>query len=334
MSYQLFHDGFSSYGAGATGLTLNQFGYTCFGGAPQFSNMSSTGRRAGSKCLYLVYSIYFNLRKPITPSTHVVCGAAVKQVANSGFIVLQFCEGDTVHAQLVIPAVGQPTLAVGGAAAVSASNSLSSSTWNYFELGVHCAESGSYELRVNGSSIGWLPPTNADTRNGGTGVIDNVRVYGTQPESGHIQDYYITYGDELAWFGDSRMDPVLLAADGTPMDWVPSSGNAWERLNAGDGYVGSSVDEATALFEVADLGYTPTAIHSVALRGLLQKSDAGARGAAMLIKSGSSEVESSELTLSTDPLGLAQMARLNPATGQPWTVSEVNAMRAGLRVKT
>ena len=335
MAYQLFHDGFGSYGTGATGLTLNQFGYSCYGGGPQFATMSSTGRRAGSKCLNMSNSFYFNLRKPINPASHVVAGMALKQVNSAGAIGVQFCEGDTVHAQLSVPAIGQPTVAVGGAAAVTAANSLVSNVWNYFELGVRCADAGgSYELRVNGTSVGWLPPTSADTRNGGTGVINNVRVYSTA-DSGFMQDLYIASGDELAWFGDARMDPVLLAANGTPMDWVPSTGNAWERLNAGDGYVASSVDEATALFAPAALGYTPSTIHSLALRGLVQKSDAGSsRGAATLIKSDATEIESAELTLSTDALGIAQMQRLNPATGQAWTPTALSAARVGLRVKT
>lgn len=332
MAYELFFDGFESYGAG-TGLDMMKFGYTHTGGAPQFANMPA-GRRANTKCLYLVSSYYFNFRRPITPSTHVVVGMALKQIMGGTQIVAQLREGETVHAQCVVPGSGALALSVGGGNAVTSANTQPANIWNHFQIGVHCADAGSYEVRVNGSSQGWFPSTNADTRNGGAGVIDNVLIYCTGGESGLIDDFYIAYGDELAWLGDRRIDLLTLDANDTPQDWTPSSGNAWERLNAGDGYVASNIDEATSLFTLANLPYTPESIDGIAVRSLMDKSDAGARSAAALIKSGATEVESSELALSTDTLGVTKVFAKDPATNAAWTTNAVNALKAGVRVKS
>lgn len=331
MAYELFFDGFESYGAG-NGLDMMKFGYTHLGNAPQFATMP-TGRRANTKCLYLVWSWYFIFRAPITPSTHVVCGVALKQTNSNTQIVIQFCEGDTVHAQYVVPGSGQVSLAVGGGSPVVSASSQPPNTWNYHEIGVHCANTGSYEVRVNGSSQGWLPAANADTRNGGTGVINNIRVYCTGSESGVIDDLYLTFGDELKWLGDSRVDRLLLTGNATPQDWTPNSGNAWERLNAGDGYIESATDEAASLFDIADLIYNPLAIHGVKITGLIKKSDAGYREVCLLAKSNTTLVETDPLVLSMDTLGTTKIMIVDPATNAAWNYTGVNALQAGVKVK-
>lgn len=337
MAYELFFDGFESYGASGNGSLLNKFGYQNYS-APSGEYINNgvvtTGRRTNTKGFYLFYGEYFVLRRPLTPSRKVTLGLAVKQTNAAAAVYLRFCEGNTVHARLTLPAVGNLALEAGGNSAVNSSGSLASSTWYFVEMGIDCDNAGSYEVRVNGDSAGWLAPTSADTQNGGTGLIDNVRINTSHEVSASIDDLWITYGDELVWLGDRRIDLLNLDADDTPQDWTPSSGNAWERLNAGDGYVASNIDEATSLFTLANLPYTPESIDGIAVRSLMDKSDAGARSAAVLLKSGATEVESAELALSTSSLGLTHVFQVDPATNAAWTTNAVNALKPGVRVKT
>ena len=335
MAYELFFDGFESYGDSGNGDLLNKFGYSNLG-TWQAQGRVTTGRRTGTKGFYMYPdSGYFTLRKPITASSHVVCSFAFLVAASPDAITIRFMEGASIeHARLVVKASNKLVLTVGAESAVESASSLGTNTWRHIALGLHCSNSGSYEARLDDSSVGWFPATNADTQNGGTGLIDNIQISTSGSNGSSIDDFHIAFGDELVWKGDRRIDLLDLDGDDTPQDWTPSSGNAWERLNAGDGYVASNIDEATSLFTLANLPYAPNIIEGVAVRSLMNKSDAGSRGAAVLLKSGSTEIESAELALSTDTLGLTEVFRVDPATSAAWTANAVNALRAGVRVKT
>lgn len=327
MAYELFFDGFETY---SSQLDLLKFGYTETIGTTGSTYPNTIGRRGGRALRFMYDS---NLCKPITPSTHVVTGVAIK--ADVGPIAIQLRNGATVHAQLDIAPSVAATLYAGGATIGTSQNVFPYSTFMFIEIGIIVGNAGvgSYEVRVNGSSVGWFPAAVADTQNGATTTIDNVRLDQLGNQTHIVDDFYITYGDELKWLGDSRIDRLLLTANSTPQDWTPSSGNAWERLNAGDGYVESDVDEATSLFEVADLSYSPLAIHGVKVGGLIKKSDAGYREACLLAKSNTTVVEFTAVALSTDTLGFSNILKLDPATGLAWELSAIQAFQPGLRVK-
>lgn len=339
MAYELFFDGFESYGASGTGDTLNKFGYGNLG-TWQTQGYVVPGRRANTYGFSLdpVYGPawpgYFTMRRFITPSTHVVCSFAFFVTAPPDKITVRFMEGTTEHAKVVLTAGGQIVLTAGETVSVSSVSAIGTATWRHFALGVHCATTGSYEVRIDESSDGWLPLAVADTQNGGTGVIDNIQIWGGGYTRPVIDDLHFVFGNELVWLGDRRVDRLLLDANSTPQDWAPSSGNAWERLNAGDGYVSANVDEATSLFTLDNLPYVPNIIDGVAVRSLMDKSDAGSRGAAVVLKSGATEAESTELALSTDTLGVTHVFKVDPATSAAWTPNAVNALKAGVRVKT
>jgi hypothetical protein len=208
----------------------------------------------------------------------------------------------------------------------------------YFELGVSVANAGgTYEVRCNGSSQDYVPPGTGDTQNGTATTIDQIAIVGGGGPGAaplfRIDDMYVHYGDELVWLGDARVDPQPLSGDASPQEWTPSTGSAWERLNAGDGYIAANIDEATALFAVSDVAHAPNEVFGVCVRSLLLKESAGTRKAASLLQSGATTVESAELALQTTAQGLTQTLQVDPATGAAWTLNAVNALRAGVRVK-
>lgn len=323
MAYELFFDGFDVYSNAAEMLTC---GYT----GRAYSINSGVGRRGGKAAQ--LDSVGNSIVRPITASSHVVVGGAIKL---KGGGTIQLRNGTTVHASLVLTVLGSSTLAIGGGAAVTLPSIYPYDTYMFVELGVSVNNStGTAEVRVNGSNTGWFPQVVGDTQNGATTTIDNIRVLSnTGGVIDLLDDFYITYGDELVWLGDSRADRSLLTANTATQDWIPSSGNAWERLNAGDGYIASDVDEATSFFELADLSYNPLAIHGVKITGLIKKSDAGYREACLLTNSDGTITETSPLALSTDTLGIVTILKTDPATGLAWDLPGVQALQPGLRVK-
>lgn len=320
MAYELFFDGFESYSAASD---LLKFGYNV---VPNLVN--SSGRRS-SKCLQFA-NVNPIAQKLITASTHVVVGVAIKTPMGAG---ISLRNGSTEHASVWCAANNLVSASAGGVALGTSVNTFPYDTYMFVEIGVVVGNSGSYEVRINGSSVGWFPAATADTQNGATTTIDTIRLSGQSYSTSYFDDFYIAYGNELVWLGDSRVDRLLLTANTATQDWTPSTGNAWERLNAGDGYVESATDEATSLFEVADLNYSPLSIHGVKTAGLIKKSDAGYREACLLSKSGATTVESAAVALSTDTLGFTQILKTDPATGAAWGLPAVHAFQPGLRVK-
>lgn len=324
MAYELFFDGFESYAS--TAEMLKQ-GYTQANGS-----LSSSGRRSG-KAFSGITNSGQGLMPVISPSTHIVCGAAFYV---STALTFALTNSGTGHAVLTVTPQGQLSLAVGGVTVAASSSTFPINTWMFIELGLSVANAGgTYEVRVNGSSVGWIPAGSGDTQNGAATTVNRIQITSNQGVGTFylVDDLYITYGNELIWLGDSRVDRLLLTANTATQGWTPSTGNAWERLNAGDGYVESATDEATSLFEVADLNYSPLGIYGVKTAGLIKKSDAGYREACLLSKSGATTVESAAVALSTDTLGFTQILKTDPATGAAWGLPAVQAFQPGLRVK-
>lgn len=335
MAYGLYFDGFEHYAA-ASDMSL--FGYTDYQGT-----ISASGGRRSSKGLALALGMYGygGIRRSFTASNKCVVGIAAYGVITGRGLFLEFRNGDTVHGNVTIYPNAALGLSVGGTSIGNSSSVVPANTWMFYEFGLSVANSGgTYEVRVNGSSVGWFPAATGDTQNGATTTIDNVYIgiTGGYPGASNsnfvIDDFYVTFGDELKWLGDCRVDKLALTGNSTPMDWTPSSGNAWERLNAGDGTVSSNTDEQTALFDVADLSTSPAAIWGIAYRSLQRKSDSGTRETCLVTKSDTTEVESSLLTLSTDYLGIQTILKEDPATATNWLAAGVNAHKIGFRVKT
>jgi hypothetical protein len=66
--------------------------------------------------------------------------------------------------------------------------------------------------------------------------------------------------------------------------------------------------------------------------GIIMKSDAGAREAALVVKSGATTTVGTSTALSTSNAGIYQSYILNPTTSAEWSKSEVNAMNIGIKV--
>jgi len=340
MAHQLFFDGFEDC---ASYADLNLYGYspTADSWGDQLVSVLATGGRRGGKCVKIATAYDGGLKFSIAASSHVVLGVALRMNQTgffSGPMVVRLLGGGQVHAQVALQESQVMTLYAGGAQVAQSTQTLPRDAWIFLELGLFVANAGgSYELRVNGSSQGYVPANTGDTQTGATPAVDAIHIVGLGgggvQHQIYVDDLYVNYGDELVWLGDSRVDRLPLTADATPQDWTPSSGNAWERLNAGDGYIASSVDEATALFTAAPLAHEPDTIHGVCARSVLVKDSAGARAVAAVLKRGDAEAESSPLTLAQTNAALTQIRQTDPATSAAWTLSAVNALRAGFRVK-
>jgi hypothetical protein len=98
-------------------------------------------------------------------------------------------------------------------------------------------------------------------------------------------------------------------------------------------YVYSSTVNDADLYGIATIASTPATVIATTARAYMQKSDAGTRTAAVQVKSGSTTVASSTLTLTTSGWQWAWRTDLtDPATGTAWTAAAVNAATIGPKV--
>jgi hypothetical protein len=330
MSYELFIDGFDHYATANITKKWQETTSTIYTIAP------TSGRRGGGA---LSVGSFPNTNgtiksKTFTASSKVVVGFALKITTGSLGVTTRFYAGGVLQFSIGMNGSGQFFAQRSGVAVHATSiNSFPMDSYNYVEIGVHLADAGSYEVRVNGQSAGWLPATSYDTLVTTGASINQIwfeRVP-TVTSGAFLDDLYIAYGNELRWLGDSRVDTLALTGNSTPQGWIPNTGNAWEQLNQDVGYISASAVGESSLFVVGNLTHNPQIIHGVQLNGLASKSDTGTRAAALLLNSGAT-IEGSSVPLSVDTLLIRESYILNPVTASAWSKSDVDAMEVGVKV--
>ena len=151
-----------------------------------------------------------------------------------------------------------------------------------------------------------------------------------------------------------RIDDLLWRSDASSVPWVGDI-RCYTRMPASDASVqftrlgGATMpavlsetqqDGATSyvfdanvgdadFYTVGTIASTPALVVAVTTRGFLQKSDAGAKGAAVQIKSGGTTVASTATLLSSSFGWLWRTDTLDPATGTAWTATGVNNAQIG-----
>lgn len=94
-------------------------------------------------------------------------------------------------------------------------------------------------------------------------------------------------------------------------------------------YVYDSTVGHTDFYAIAALAVTPVSVIAVTTRALMAKSDAGARTAAVQLKSVGTTVASTTLSLSTSFQWIGRTDAVDPATSAAWTPAAVNAATVG-----
>lgn len=215
----------------------------------------------------------------------------------------------------------------------------------YVEFGVTLSNTvGSIQVVLNGSNAVIPLISNIDTVYGlehgaqaGYGTVNNGygngdKVWTTQCGLDYC-DSYVAWGDEVALKGDCKVRKLPLTGDALPQDWPPSAGNAWERLNAGDGYISAAAVGDTSLFDFQDITDNSPLIHGVQVHVSGNKTDAGVREIAVVAKSGASEAESANIAMEETAQTYQRFMAVDPATAGAWSQAGLNAATLGLRVK-
>ena len=222
--------------------------------------------------------------------------------------------------------------------------------WNYLELNYKWhASAGKYELRLNGSPI--ASGANLNTlfsTSTSAHPIGMRRLELNAVLQGHLGNgCYTAFDDiylkddsdpDLGFWGPITVEPLWPNGTGSSSMFVSSTGASnWQNVDESpmsleDYNTGSTVGDK----DLYTMGNLPnfTAVHGIVARPVIGLNAPVERRASGIIKVGGTTFEAPAQRCSTfrvtSPLNFAFTN--NPATGQPWTIPEINAFEAGVKI--
>lgn len=335
----LFMDGFDHYAT--ADLTKK---WTLSAGLP--SIVSTPVRRSGG-ALDTVATASNYVQKTLPSSIGTVYfgfafhpGVAFPSTSSS-FVLLM--DGSTFQVELRMTSTGQIAAARNGTVLGTSTAVVPINTFSYIEaMFVISPTAGIVEVRLNGNATPILSLTGQNTRNSANSTINTVRL-GTYNAAGrsYYDDFYICDASGSSnnnFLGDVRIDTLFPTADGTYSQFTPSTGTSHFALvdeaapNTTDYNDGSAVGNRDS-YQVADLSaITSQTIYAVQVNAAVQKDDAGAKSAAVFMRSGSTNADGPSTVLGTSQIYLTQIHATDPATAAAWTPAGVNAAEAGVLV--
>lgn len=210
--------------------------------------------------------------------------------------------------------------------------------WQYIQvIGTINQTTGWVELYVNGVLMGRF--------DGDTAALAGVQMDGilfSAPDrsgSGNLVNFDDVYvADDNTNYGQCRIETLAPTSDTAQKDFTPSTaGTNFDDVDdatfsSADYVEGNTVNQYD-LYNVADLSSNAATVHAVKALYSAQKTDAGNRRSAIVIKSDTTENQSSNASLTNDPfIYQGQTLLVDPHDSAPWTQAKVNALQIGPKV--
>ena len=237
---------------------------------------------------------------------------------------------------------------VGNTEVGSINNAITPGAFSRVEWHLLIGETGLFEIKINGNTtLSW----EGDTDPLSTGNIRYLCL-GHQ-DSGNF--YHTTYYDDIAindttgtvnnsWVGKGSILLLKPKADGHYSQFTANSGSDnFNRVNQiphdGDTtYVESDTPEEIDTYEleelIADKGIDPDSIVKaiqICFTGRYEESDAHL---APMLRSGVSDLEGNKVTLAGSYYrAFQQIFSINPFTSNPWIITDVDSLEAGVKYK-
>lgn len=338
----LFIDGFDHYAT----ADLSKKGWTLIATTGVMTVNASAGRRGGGGLQYsTTLSVEYDHALPAALAT-VIVGFAFKWSSGLSVPVMNLYDSIASTRQLTLGLNSSGMLTVrrgatSGTLLGTSTLALTSGTFYYIELKATIHPSaGTVEVRVNGDV--WLSLTGQNTRASANSWVNSIRLgvdnnANASASTTIYDDLYVADTSGSAnndFLGDSRVDTLYPSADGTYTAFTPSTGTSHyacvdETLLDATDYVSASTSGNKDSYAFTDLSNS-TVIYGVQVNNACYKDDAGARTVANLVRSGSTDAQSSASGLATSsPVYKVSVHETDPATSAAWTESGVNAAEFG-----
>jgi hypothetical protein len=163
-------------------------------------------------------------------------------------------------------------------------------------------------------------------------------------------NYYSSYIDDViitdtlgSKYNDVLLEKTIKAyypnADGTINDWTPSTGSRYTCVNEtstnnGDtNYISSSTAGNIQLFTMGDTNNVNN-LDAVQISALAKKDDAAVRTLRTVLRTGSTNYEGVDQSLSSTYQAYTTIYETNPNTGSNWDQTSFNGIEAGVKVQS
>jgi hypothetical protein len=331
----LFFDGFDH----CTGNTVAML--TKWASSIGAADPHASGARTGPAGLWMTSGAADLLSKAFPASGGFLIGFALKNTAAGWGArdLLQVREGGTVHLTIYSDGAGHLAVTRNGTVLATGATVLSLNSFHYIEFkGVIHDSAGSYTLRINEAVE--LSASGIDTRNAGaTGQWD--RLYLGAASAGYaVDDLYVcdlSGASHNDFLGAVKVETLLPeSGNGANVGLTPSTGTDHGALvdenppNTTD-YNGSATVGAKDTYTYPSLTLAG-AVLAVQTNLYAAKSDAGTRTVCAVVRTGGTDYDGANVSPGTTFGYFPEVRPVNPATSAAWTIAEVNALEAGMKV--
>lgn len=249
-------------------------------------------------------------------------------------------EGGTTHVTLRLNTNGSISVTRNGTVlwTSTATALINSSTWYHlgFRVKVHDT-AGEFDVYLNGVLVAGSyvsgTATTQDTRNGGTGVIDTLAIFGNGSSNTRHDDIHIWTGNDFK--GDTRVIGQVPNAAGNYAQWTPNASTNVSRIQDSTPdndttYNSTSTPSQRDSFGFASLGVGSTAtVHALAFYAMARKDDAGARSLQISARLSSTDSDGGSVALTTSYTKVDRPMETDPVNTGAWTLSNAQAAEGG-----
>jgi len=333
----LFMDGFDHY-------TGSPAGGSKWGSVLSSVNIGSTSPRTGIGYMSINSNGSTCTTKTFTPSGGFVVGMAFRMgdFAAGSVDLIRICEGATVHLAFGLNASRIPVVKLNTTVIQTGSTVYALNSWYYIEVkGTIHDTTGSYTYRIDG--VNQLTASGVDTRNGATGVWDNV-VVASSGGFHAIDDFYLLDSSGSAPWNDF-LGSIKVETLFPQTDAVAAGSNAGLTPSTGTDH-GALVDETTpnttdynshATVGQKDTYNFPTmtlagTIYAIQTNMYVSKSDATVRQVCAVVRAGGVDYDGANVSPLTTFQNFNEIRTLNPNTGIAWVVADITTLQAGMKV--
>ena len=216
------------------------------------------------------------------------------------------------------------------------------STWQYLEVLVTLHDTtGVVTIKVNGAQV--LNLTGIDTKNAGTKtVFESMQLITPAGGNAYVDDVYLCNGAgsvNNTFLGDCTIETILPTGNGNSSQLVGSDADSTDNYllvdetapNTSD-FAGSATVGNKDTYAFANLAHTTGTVPGIQTSIYAAKSDVGAKSAAKVLRSGTTDYDGTGKVLSTTYVPYLEINETDPDTAAAFTVAGVNALEAGFKV--
>lgn len=282
-----------------------------------------------------------SVTRRLVASPRVIFGVAFRPGGTSDYIGLLGDSASVEHVRVRRTPAGTLGLYRGSSLLQDTGLSLVDGEWIYIEAEATIANSGGvFRVWVDGAMVADFV---GDTRNAGSSdLIDGMSfgVVGGTVDRAYFDDLYVLSVDGAGLterLGEVSIQTLMPDGPGSLTEQTPvGSAQNWQNVDnipySTSAYNRGTVAGLRDLYTATDPIPALSDVKAVAMNVIASRTEPGTGGVRTLLKSGATTVTGPDVILSPNISVSQDFLPVNPATGAPWTVAELQAIEIGSEV--